>query len=147
MGSLLQFVLLEMDDPAAEETKILELALRGRGDFEGHLMSHGLGSAESFRMQFTRSAAENIEELAFLPHFGIMRDKSTKRIEMRFDAESLRRRKSGKLFRFDVTELVNPVVELVLLLGGEFEEAAIGARFHKVSDKWLVVRSEFRVKS
>ena len=136
-----------MDDPAAEETKILELALRRCGDFEGHLMSHGLGSAESFRMKFAGSAAENIEELAFLSHFRIARDESTKRIEMRFDAESVRRRKSGEFFSFDVTELVNPVVELVLLLGGEFEEAAIGARFHKVSDKWLVVRSEFRVES
>ncbi len=54
---------------------------------------------------------------------------------MRFDAEPTGRRQGDKLFRLHVAELVNPVVELGLLFGSEFEKSAVGAGFHKVTGK------------
>ena len=86
-------------------------------------------------MEFTRGTADDIEKLAFLSHLGIASDESAKGVEMRLDAESARRRERGKFFGFDVAQLVNPVVELGLLLGRKFEEEAIGAGLHKVRGK------------
>lgn len=95
-------------------------------------MSHGFGGAQGLRMQLAGGTAEDVEELAFLLHVGIASDESAKRVKMSLDAKSIGWRQGGTLPGFDVAELVNPVIELGLLLRGKFEKAAVGAGFdHK----------------